>query len=255
MGRTHHILAPMKKLLFILILVSLSTLAHAQDDPGAAARLTAKITVLEEENRRLNGRIEELEHNLAQMRVQAEAQAAKPATPEPVVTGVRPLMGQAELGGETSAADGSKVSRPNPYVMRVNPEENVTSVTAEAELDDIFQSVEAEDYKTAKPALKAFVQKYPGTSASGEAYFWLGEIAWSERDYNTAAINYLKGYKEAPRGEKAPENILKMALTLKELRKNEEACKYIERFIAEFPDAHRDLRNKANSAKIELGCK
>jgi len=244
----------MKKLLLSLSLLFICASAQAQDEQ-AIARLTAKITVLEEENRRLNGKIEELEHSLAQLRGEMAESKLKAAAEQPSTGagGMRPLLGQP--GSEASAADGSKVSRPNPYVTKITTEENTDNAAAEAEFDEIFQSVAAEDYKTAKPLLKAFVLKHPGTSLAGEAYFWLGEIAWSEHDFNTAAINYLKGYKEAPRGEKAPENILKMALTLKELGKNDEACKYIERFTAEFPEAHRDLRNKANSAKIELGCK
>ena len=65
----------------------------------------------------------------------------------------------------------------------------------------------------------------------------------------------MKGYKEAPTGDKASENILKMALTLKELGKKDEACKYVARFETEFPDAHSDLKGKASAAKTELGCK
>jgi len=256
----------MKKLLLALPFLLFGPSANAESDQSAAiAQLTSKITQMEEENRRLNGRIEELEHSLSQLRGEIaeskiKAAGVESATPPlPGTGGLRPLLGQPGVVTESSAADGSKVLKFNPYVTKVTtqetPRETPGNETAEAEFDDIFQSVASEDYKTAKPALKAFVLKHPGTSMAGEAYFWLGEMAWSEHDYNNAAINYLKGYTEAPKGEKASENILKMALTLKELGKKDEACKYIDRFSREFPDAHRDLRNKANTAKIELGCK
>lgn len=238
----------MKKYLLPLSVLMISTAAIAaeQSDPSIAiATLTARVNNLEEENRRLTGKVDELQHSVEQARKDlavAAAEAKAAPSSEPVI------MGQP---GKSNAADGSAVTKSSPYVTKVAP----ASDGVDNEFDEVFKSVVAEDYKTARPALKAFVTKHPGTSQAGEAYFWLGEIAWSERDFNTAAINYLKGYKEAPTGEKAPENILKMSLTLKELGKKEEACKYVERFETEFPDAHTDLKGKAASAKTSLACK
>jgi len=242
----------MKKLFLAISVLFIATAAQAleQNDPSIAiATLTAKVNNLEEENRRLVGKVDELQHSIELARkdiaaVQAEPKIVVTSPTEPIVLG--------QPGSRTNTADGSTISKPSPYVTKVN---SASETGLNDEFDEIFKSVVAEDYKTARPGLKGFVEKHPGTSQAGEAYFWLGEIAWSERDFNTAAINYLKGYKEAPTGEKASENILKMALTLKELGKKDEACKYLSRFNSEFPDAHSDLKNKAGTAKIDMGCK
>lgn len=260
----------MKKFVAAISLSLLSTAAMAaSEDPSIAiAQLNARISNLEEVNRRLAGKIDELQHEIDQ---QNAAQAVAPQA-QPVAAAPTPVLGQTPNPLSLNAADGSTVTKPNPYVTKVAPPvaqpapapeiapaaiqpASDKEEAEEDEFDKIFKSVAAEDYKTAKPALKAFIEKYPNTDLAGEAYFWLGEISWSQRNFNDAAINYLKGYKEAPTGEKAPENILKMALTLKELKKNTEACKYISRFETEFPNAHEDLKAKAASAKVDIGCK
>lgn len=234
----------MKKLLIASAITLISFAANAEDQSTAIASMSARLTQLEETNRQLTGKVEELEHRLNQVSdiaVKAQEQAVN--TP-------------AEITG-TTAVDGSAVSRPNEYVTKIapTPEVAAASSAAEREFDAAFLNIAKEDYPAAKSQFKSFTEKYPGTSLAGESYFWIGEIAWTERDFNTAAINYLKGYKESPTGEKAAENILKLALTLKELGKKDEACKNIARFQQEFPAAHANLQDKAINAKIDLGCK
>ena len=249
----------MKKLILAISFLLVSASAQAADpqsDPSIAiAGMAAKLNNLEEENRKLNGKVDELQHQVDQLQAAAASapaiQAAPPSPNQSIIIGQPPALPSATI----STADGSKITKPNAYVTKITPADDEQDGAINDEFDEVFKSVVAEDYKTAKPGLKDFIAKHPGTSLAGEAYFWLGEIAWSEHDFNTAAINYLKGYKEAPTGDKASENILKMALTLKELGKKDEACKYIDRFNTEFPSAHSDLKTKAANAKTELGCK
>ena len=236
----------MKKLLLISFLFVSS--AHAEDvNPAVIANISARMTALEEQNRQLTGRIEELEYQSKQIEAKLEAAATAPApVPEPIA--------------ESTPAPTSE----NPYVTKVG-DENPTYVTKpepeepnlmmENDFDNAFTYVASEDYAKAKPALTEFIKKYPQTDLAGEAYFWMGEVAWSQKDYTNAALNYLKGYKEAPTGGKASENILKMALTLNQLGKKDEACKYVQRFETEFPDSHPSLKAKSSQAKTSIGCK
>ena len=250
----------MKKSLLLAFALTLPVAAIASEKDGNTniAQLGAKVMQLEEDNRKLNGKIEELQFDLKQLDEQIQALALKPATPAPEAPEVSdvPPNNVNSLGNKPAESSTpsyvTKVGDTNEkYVKKVEPTED----PAGQEFDKAFLNIAKEDYKQAKIDFKAFTGKYPGTELSGEAYYWLGEIAWSDKDYNTSAINYLKGYKEAPTGDKAADNIFKLAMSLKELKKPEEACKNLKRFDTEFPEAHPNLKAQAEDELQKLKCK
>lgn len=111
-------------------------------------------------------------------------------------------------------------------------------------------------FNDAKEKFKNFVQKYPKSSMISNAYFWYGECFFKQKDYNNAAINYLKGYKESPKGAKSSDGLLKLALSLGELKKTGEACNMLAKLDKEFPSNRTAASKKmAEDAKIKFGCK
>jgi TolA-binding protein len=70
-----------------------------------------------------------------------------------------------------------------------------------------------------------------------------------------AAINYLKGYKQFPKGAKASDSLLKLALTLGELKKKTEACSMLSRLETEFPNRPATSIKRTKDAKVKFGCK
>jgi tol-pal system protein YbgF len=251
----------MKKsfLLAFALILPVAAIAAENNSGANLAQMSAKIMQLEEDNRKLNGRIEELQFDIKQLDEQIQALALKPAAPAPEapeVSDVPPTNNINALGNKPAESSTpsyvTKVGETNEkYVKKVEPVEDPT----EQEFDKAFLNIAKEDYKQAKIDFKDFVTNYPGTELSGEAYFWLGEIAWSDKDYNSSAINYLKGYKEAPTGGKAADNIFKLAMSLKELKKKDEACKNLKRFDTEFPEAHPNLKAQAEDELQKLKCK
>jgi len=108
----------------------------------------------------------------------------------------------------------------------------------------------------AKEKFKNFIQKYPKSSMISNAYFWSGECFFKQKDYNQAAVNYLKGYKESPKGAKASDSLLKLALSLGELKKTTEACNMLAKLDKEFPNNRAAASKKmAEDAKLKFGCK
>ncbi|MCZ6902276.1 MAG: tol-pal system protein YbgF [Rickettsia endosymbiont of Ixodes persulcatus] len=108
----------------------------------------------------------------------------------------------------------------------------------------------------AKDKLKNFIQKYPNSSLISNAYFWYGECFFKQKDYNGAAVNYLKGYKELPKGAKSSDGLLKLALSLGELKKTQEACNMLAKLNKEFPTNRTAASKKmTEDAKVKFGCK
>ena len=73
--------------------------------------------------------------------------------------------------------------------------------------------------------------------------------------FDKAAINYLKGYKQSPKGIKASDSLLKLALSLGELKKGQEACSILDKLEAEFPNRPATSIKRAKEARIKFACK
>lgn len=238
----------MKKLFIVFIFVAMPAMAETQADYSRIlGDLSARITELEEENRRLYGRIEELEYNFdklaknaSSMKVKQEYYVSKPGdkSAEYVIRVDDSSEKPVEFVGEDEEI---------PFEKAANSED-------EAKFNEAFAKLGKEDYKSAKVEFNEFIKNYPSSEYTAQSYFWLGEIAVKEKSTADAAVNYLKAYKADSTGKRAAESLIKLVQNLRELGKKGEACKNIERFNAEFPDAHSDLKNKAKNEAAKLSC-
>ena len=73
------------------------------------------------------------------------------------------------------------------------------------------------DYETAEFALKEFIDKNKDHDLAGSAQYWYGETFRIRQLYSDAATAYLDGYQNYPKSKKAPDNLLKLGITMVEL--------------------------------------
>lgn len=99
-----------------------------------------------------------------------------------------------------------------------------------------------------------FINDYPNSELHSNAIFWYGEAFFRQKKYNKAAVNFLKCYKDYPKGVKAADALLKVSLALNELNKNEEACNMLDKLDSEFPDRPAGSINRAKEARVKFGC-
>ncbi len=99
-----------------------------------------------------------------------------------------------------------------------------------------------------------FIKNFPKSSKQSNAYFWHGETFFRRNIYDQAAISFLKGYKQFPKGEKASDSLLKLALSLGYLKKKNDACGMLAKLEAEFPNRPVDSLKKTKEAKAEFNC-
>lgn len=107
----------------------------------------------------------------------------------------------------------------------------------------------------AEQKFASFLVNYPKSSLENKVYFWYGETFFRRNIFDKAAINYLKSYKNSPKGEKASDALLKLALSLGSLKKNTEACNILTKLDQEFPNRASASIKRAHDAKIKFGCK
>jgi len=126
--------------------------------------------------------------------------------------------------------------------------------TPQEQYDYAFGLLRNSDYDGANNAFQLFVQQHPQDPLAGNAVYWLGQIPYSQGDYDKAAPLFLDAYRKYPKSAKAGESLLKVGLAFSNLNKKKEACVAVLRFLSEFPDASDNLRRQAAQEKSKLGC-
>ncbi len=118
-----------------------------------------------------------------------------------------------------------------------------------------YSVMKEKDTNKALKMFQDFIDKNPNHSLVAEAYFWSGEINFQKGKYNQAAIKYLKGYQQNPKGNKAPDSLLKLGESLGKLYKYKEACLSFVKLKKEFPNPGSAIKKKTSEQMTNLGCK
>ena len=106
----------------------------------------------------------------------------------------------------------------------------------------------------AEEKFSAILNKFPGDSLAGNAQYWLGEVYYGRKDFAKAAVAFAKGY-EKYKGPKGPDSLLKLGMSMRELKKTQEACVAFTSLPTEFPKAEAVLLSRAKSEAAKLNCK
>ena len=111
------------------------------------------------------------------------------------------------------------------------------------------------DYETAEFALKEFIDKNKDHDLAGSAQYWYGETFRIRQLYSDAATAYLDGYQNYPKSNKAPDNLLKLGITMVELGEKDQGCKMISGLKKEYPKASKSVLQKAQYEQKKFKCK
>ena len=110
------------------------------------------------------------------------------------------------------------------------------------------------DYETAEFALKEFIQKNKDHDLAGSAQYWYGETFRIRQLYSDAASAYLDGYQNYPKSKKAPDNLLKLGITMVQLGEKDQGCKMILGLKKEYPKASKSVLQKAQYEQKKFKC-
>ncbi len=110
------------------------------------------------------------------------------------------------------------------------------------------------DYETAEVALKEFIDKNKDHDLAGSAQYWYGETFRIRQLYSDAATAYLDGYQNYPKSKKAPDNLLKLGITMVQLGEKDQGCKMILGLKKEYPKASKSVLQKAQYEQKKFKC-
>jgi tol-pal system protein YbgF len=112
----------------------------------------------------------------------------------------------------------------------------------------------AQDYGAAEGAFEEFLQRFPNDPLAGNAQYWLGETFYVRGQFKPAAAAFLKGYQAYGRSSKAPDSLLKLAMSLDRLGQRDAACSSYGELSIKFPNAPGAVKGRADNERRRLGC-
>lgn len=126
--------------------------------------------------------------------------------------------------------------------------------TERQQYDYAFGLLRQANYPQAETALKTFIAKHPSGALTSAARYWLGETYYVRGKYTEAAVAFAEGFQKDPKGTKAPDNLLKLGMSLSALNKKQDACTAFNQFNTQFPNATAALRAKVQQERQHLHC-
>jgi len=134
-------------------------------------------------------------------------------------------------------------------------EKLLPQATAEKQYEFATSFLKNGDYNTAERALKEFVKTNPNHKLAGNAQYWFAETFRIRQLYVDAASAYLEGYQKYPKSEKAPDNLLKLGVSLVQIGEKDQGCMMITSLEKEYPDASQSILQKAKYEEKKFECK
>lgn len=201
------------------------------------------------------------------------AAATPPADVPPAPVPVRnsgaapsvPAAGDAPVNGALVDPNGAFQPSATPALGQINetaPNNNGGNVTAgkpqtsnaAQAYDQAFSYLQKSNYSDAQRAFQDFLKTYPTHALAANAQYWLGETYFAQTQYSTAAKTFAKAFQEHPNGQKAPDSLLKLALTLEKLNKKPDACLTLQELNKRFTAGPASVLQRAAEEGKRMGC-
>ena len=183
-----------------------------------------------------------------------EQQTALPGSAKPQDFGAAPAYQTSNLPKEQSinSVESAKT------VIAEEPQERdslLPNKPAKEQYEFAVSFMKVGDYETAEFALKEFIDKNRDHDLAGSAQYWYGETFRIRQLYSDAATAYLDGYQNYPKSNKAPDNLLKLGITMVQLGEKDQGCKMISGIKKEYPKANKSVLQKAQYEQKKFKCK
>jgi len=110
------------------------------------------------------------------------------------------------------------------------------------------------EYPAAADAFQSFIDTYPQSPTVPAAHYWLGEVKYTQGDFNAAATNMIGAIRGWPQTTWAPDAVVKLSLALVQLNKTADACGTLTEFARHYPKANPAAKRNAAAARVKAGC-
>lgn len=238
----------------------------------------ARLDGMETQIRALTSQIEQLSEQVRQLSGatrRGDAGGARgydtPAAPPSVsrfgsttVTAAAPQSGADPIGGlidQSGAGTANGRSAPAPATPQGRPQAALApppggenGPSSKQLYETAYGYLLQQDYGAAEAAFDDFLQRFPQDALAGNAQYWHGESHFVRGQYKAAAGSFLKGYQTYGKSPKAPDSLLKLAMSLERLGQKDAACASFSELGQKFPNAPVHVKTRAETERRRVGC-
>ena len=168
----------------------------------------------------------------AQAEQPPEVDLANPAgrAPPPAARNVGGLT--AEERAATSAGD---VAAP-PVAKETPPSTPVDPAAEGSTYNDAFAALKDGRYADSAKRFQTFIEQYPNSDLTGNAYYWLGESYYVTQNYKIAQESFQTLLTRYPNSQKAPDALLKVGYSQYEQKQWDQAEATLNEVVRKYPD-------------------
>ena len=158
-------------------------------------------------------------------------------------------MAQPRPYGADSPASSSPAA-PKPMPAAASPQ----AASPKALLDQAYGALGRREYSASETLFQQFLDQYPNDLMAGSAQYGSGEAAFQSGEYRAAADRFLKTFTNFPRSDRAPEALLKLAISLHRLGENAAACDSFAELQRRYPQGPKSVQQRADAEKKRANC-
>jgi tol-pal system protein YbgF len=109
-------------------------------------------------------------------------------------------------------------------------------------------------FDRARDSFTKFISTYPKHRLVGNAYYWLGETYYVENNYTSAAESFKSGFESKTDGIKAADNLYKLAKSLLNMNKKNEACIVLDQLQKRYRQRNPEVVGLAYETQKASSC-
>ncbi len=199
------------------------------------ADLGQRVEAAEERLRALSGRVDEVGRSTA---------AQAPAAPSPRLPVLEATV--AELARRVENLEKRPVTAPAPAspaptapVPTPPPAAAPAQMDSQTLYDSAYALYKQGKYDEARDAFRKYIERFPDTPLTDNAYFWVGEIYYDQRQYEQAILEYDKVVQKFPTGDKVPGALLKQAFAFDAIGDPVDARILLKKILREHPSSEQ----------------
>jgi len=203
-------------------------------------------------------RLQQLENNKAiSEKISAPKEVIVEKAPVVVKKNENNILNSEEIDKEQNVIEEKKVQSDN-IKLKEKDNKPKTKVLPKVSIAEQYKYatniMKIGDFEKAEIAFKEFVDTHSKHELAGSAQFWYAETFYIRQLYDDAAAAFLEGYQKYPNSPKAPENLLKLGVTLAELGEIEQGCKMIVNLKKAYPKTDASILQKSSYEKKRFNC-
>ncbi|MDE1937788.1 MAG: tol-pal system protein YbgF [Alphaproteobacteria bacterium] len=240
---------------------------HEDNQDALIAELRQDVRDLEQSLRQLTGQNEELDHRLQELSSRLDRQQKdydyKLCTLSAQLLGASTTQDPTNGGISCNSAVATNGVVANPLQAGSNGVLGTLSAgtpTAPAapdtrpQFDSAMNLLAKAQYDEARAAFRNFADTNPKDDLAPQALYWVGDIAYVQKDYMGAAQAFAENIKKYPTSSRGPDSMLKLGQSLIAMGQNKEGCLTLGDLRRKYPKAPAAVVSQAAGARA-ASCK